>query len=335
MSRPRGLHLSGTQIIASVLATLTGAIAASYLGVAGTLIGAALGSIASTLGTEVYRHYLLRSQEGLRSAGEILYHRTTGTHTATQHPAAEHTATQPDAATQGNAVGTAGGGRHEAQQDRPGQETVTWRRQYPGGAPNAAETELIPELAALRRNGQTTRWADRGDPAGSADTASSRAGGQVGGGEPGTGGPAASGGQGGGHWWDGISRRQWLTYGGVTVGAFLVVIAVVTIFELSVGKPVNAVVWGKHGTGTSVGNVVSGHNSPQKVTHPATTATPSAQPSSSAPQSPNGSVAPSSPAPTPSSSASSPASPTPTPTTSGTSNSGGGIHSVPAPTSSP
>src|SRR5690242_17848038 len=163
MSGPRGLHLSGTQVIASVLATLTGAIAASYLGVAGTLIGAALGSIASTMGTEVYRHYLLRSQEGLKSAGEILVHRTTGTHTAIQHPATGQTATQPHGAAQGNGAQTAAGGRHAAQPDVPGQETVTWRRQYPAGAPDPAETQLIPELAALRRDSQATRWAGGGD----------------------------------------------------------------------------------------------------------------------------------------------------------------------------
>jgi hypothetical protein len=337
MSGPRGIHLSGTQVIASVLATLTGAIAASYLGVGGTLIGAALGSIASTTGTEIYRHYLLRSQQRIKAAGEVLYHRTTGTHTVTQHSETQpNGVTQPSGASQGNETQTAAGGRHAAHQDRPDQETVSWRHQYPDGAPDAAERRLIPGLTALRQNGQTTRWAaggDRDDVTGPGHTASTRAGGQVGDGEPGSGSPAAGGGQGGGHWWDGVSRRQWLTYGGITLGAFVVVIAVITIFELSVGKPVDAVVWGKHATGTSVGNVVSGHSSPHKATHPATTSTPSAQPSSSAPQSPNGSVAPSSPAPTPSASASS--SPTPTPTTSGTGSPGRGIHSIPPPTSSP
>src|ERR1700680_4604596 len=62
----RRLSLSSTQVAASVLATLTGAIAASYLGVGGTLAGAAVGSIASTAGTEVYRHYLVRTHERLR-----------------------------------------------------------------------------------------------------------------------------------------------------------------------------------------------------------------------------------------------------------------------------
>ncbi len=74
MSGPRGLNLSGTQVIASVLATLTGAIAASYLGVAGTLVGAAVGSISSTMGTEIYKHYLQRSQERLRTAGQVVLH---------------------------------------------------------------------------------------------------------------------------------------------------------------------------------------------------------------------------------------------------------------------
>ena len=340
MSGPRGLHLSGAQVIASVLATLTGAIAASYLGVAGTLIGAALGSIASTMGTEIYRHYLLRSQEGLKSAGEILVHRTTGEHTATQHPVTEQTATQPNgattrsAATQGNGAQTAAGGRHAAQPDLPGQETVTWRRQYPARAPDPAETQLIPELAALRRDRQTTRWAggdDRDGRAGPGDTAGTRASGQVGDRETGSGRPAASGGPGRGHWWGGISRRTWLAYGGVTAGVFLVVIAAITIFELSAGKPVNAVVWGKHSTGTSVGNLVGGQSSAHKARHPAPTGSPSAQPSSSASQSPAGSVAPSSPAPT----TSAPVTPTPTPTTTGTSSPAAGNHSAPPAGSSP
>jgi hypothetical protein len=335
MSGPRGLHLSGTQVIASVLATLTGAIAASYLGVAGTLIGATLGSIASTMGTEIYRHYLLRSQEGLKSAGEILVHRTTAEHTATGQ-----TATQPNGtttrsgATAGNGAQTAAGGRHAAQPDLPGPETVTWRRRYPGGAPDPAETQLIPELAALRRDGQTTRWAgggDRDDRSGPGDTASTRASGQVGDRETGSSRPAASGGPGGGHWWDGISRRQWLAYGGVTAGVFLVAIAAITIFELSAGKPVSAVVWGKHSTGTSVGNLVGGQSSPHKARHPAPTGTPSAQPSGSASQSPAGSAAPSSPAPT----TSAPVTPTPTPTTTGTSSPAGGNHSAPPAGSSP
>jgi hypothetical protein len=45
--------LTGTQVTANVLATMTGAIVASYLGIAGTIIGAAVASAATTAGTAV------------------------------------------------------------------------------------------------------------------------------------------------------------------------------------------------------------------------------------------------------------------------------------------
>jgi hypothetical protein len=51
-----------------MLATLTGAIAASSLGIAGTIIGAAVMSLASTVGAAICKHYLARGHEGLRAA---------------------------------------------------------------------------------------------------------------------------------------------------------------------------------------------------------------------------------------------------------------------------
>ena len=81
MSGRRGLNLSAAQVIAGVLATLSAAVAASFLGVAGTLLGAALGSVFSTMGTEIYKHYLQRSEERLRTAGQVLYHSAAKTKT--------------------------------------------------------------------------------------------------------------------------------------------------------------------------------------------------------------------------------------------------------------
>src|SRR6266700_8286117 len=63
----RRIELSVTQVTSSVLATVTGAIVASSLGVTGTVIGVAVVSFATTAGTTVYRHYLGRTQERLRS----------------------------------------------------------------------------------------------------------------------------------------------------------------------------------------------------------------------------------------------------------------------------
>jgi hypothetical protein len=66
----RRIDLSATQVIASMLAAVTGAVAASYLGVAGTVLGAAVMSVASTVVASVYKHYLARSRERLRAARE-------------------------------------------------------------------------------------------------------------------------------------------------------------------------------------------------------------------------------------------------------------------------
>ncbi|WP_043634560.1 hypothetical protein [Nonomuraea candida] len=62
----RKFELTGPQIAGSALAALTAAVAASYLGVAGTVIGAALVSACTTVGTAVYTHYLARTGEKVR-----------------------------------------------------------------------------------------------------------------------------------------------------------------------------------------------------------------------------------------------------------------------------
>ncbi|PZG12968.1 hypothetical protein [Nonomuraea aridisoli] len=63
---PRKFELSIPQILGSALAAVTAAVAASYLGVAGTVIGAAVVSIASTVATAVYTHYLKRTEERVK-----------------------------------------------------------------------------------------------------------------------------------------------------------------------------------------------------------------------------------------------------------------------------
>ena len=305
MSGSGGLQLSPTQIIAALLATLTGAILASYLGVGGTLLGAAVGSIASTTGTEIYRHYLRRSQERLKAAGEVLRQRQTGG--SGQH--ARHTAAQPrgqagpgDTATETLAASRAAGGTAGRYNGRA-QDT----------SPDATETQIIPAVT------EASAWQRRAGAAGSAEhTAGEHATGELSdraapaGGAPDAG---ARGGGSGGHWWRGISRRQWLIYGGVTLGVFLVGMVVITIIELSAGKPLDAAVWGKHSTGTSVGNLVGG-GSGHKQPAPHTSSTPGTRSSSS--------TAPSSPAATPSGTS-------PTPTTSASTVPSSGPAATPTP----
>ncbi|MFC6899531.1 hypothetical protein ACFQGX_30060 [Nonomuraea dietziae] len=63
--QPR-FELSVPQIAGGALAAVTAAVAASYLGVAGTFVGAAVASIASTIGGAVYTHYLKRANEQIK-----------------------------------------------------------------------------------------------------------------------------------------------------------------------------------------------------------------------------------------------------------------------------
>jgi hypothetical protein len=60
------LNLSVTQIVAGALAAVSSAVAASYFGVAGTLLGAALGSVIGTVGTAVYKASLARTKDKLQ-----------------------------------------------------------------------------------------------------------------------------------------------------------------------------------------------------------------------------------------------------------------------------
>jgi hypothetical protein len=64
----RRLGLSGSQVAASALAAVSSAVAASYLGVGGTVIGAGVGSVIATVSTALYQHSLTRTNERIRKA---------------------------------------------------------------------------------------------------------------------------------------------------------------------------------------------------------------------------------------------------------------------------
>ena len=63
----RRIQLNMIQVVASALAAVTAAVLASFFGLAGTLIGAALVSVLATVGSAVYSHWLQRTREGLRN----------------------------------------------------------------------------------------------------------------------------------------------------------------------------------------------------------------------------------------------------------------------------
>jgi hypothetical protein len=329
MSGRRGLNLSAAQVIAGVLATLSAAVAASFLGVAGTLVGAAVASVVSTMGTEIYKHYLQRSEERLRSAGQVLYHSAARTGTGTTDAQAgvasggRHTAHQGSAGQQG--VTRHLGNRGVADQDPANQETAVWDRRQYGTARDPHETQMIPGFGTewdSAANGGVTNGSPNGG-AGNGGSSNGWAGSGNSAGQHANGSITPEGEQGeaagrGSVWaaitsfFAGLTRRQWLTYGGSAAGLFAVVITGIIVVQLAVGRPV-------------LGNSFSGQASrqqQQQTTHPSST--PSATPTGSTPASPTSSASPASGTPTPTSG-------TPTPGASGTASS---PSTVPSPTPS-
>jgi hypothetical protein len=352
-----------------MLAALTGALTASRLGIAGTIIGAAFMSLASTVGSAIYKHYLTRSNERLRAAAASLA------------PKASHSAVASAVA------------RHHAQQDpiqpgpaqpgptRPG--PASWDRaardraaldqtqRYPVrrlGAPPApahgyvspdgTETQIMParhsdgDLASARA--QTFAWDQHGpdqhspEQHGPADTVRSTVRGapaDLGGDvptarlrgpadpgrpdQPGAAGPPPD----AGHRWPWTrwpwTRRRWVIAAATALGVFVVAMGAVTVFEVLAGKPLDAVVWHQHSSGTTLGGLVGGSgghhprpgtspspsHSPGSSHSPRPSHTPSSSPSpttSSPTPTPSGSPSPSSSA-APSGNASSPAAPNSSP----------------------
>lgn len=65
---PRRIEISWVQAVAGALAAVSSAVLLSTVGVAGTVIGAALGSVAATVGSAVYGHYLAASRDRVAAA---------------------------------------------------------------------------------------------------------------------------------------------------------------------------------------------------------------------------------------------------------------------------
>jgi hypothetical protein len=122
-----------------MLATITGAVAASRLGIAGTIIGAAFMSLAGTVGAAIYKHYLGRSKERLRAAAVNLAPR------ASANAVAAATARRQQADDQ-HGAGTVTGETSATQASSTRASTARTARTgtVPGWvAPDSAETQII------------------------------------------------------------------------------------------------------------------------------------------------------------------------------------------------
>jgi hypothetical protein len=70
-AKPRGIGLSPVQVAASALAAVSSAVLLSFFGVAGTLIGAALASIVSTVGASLYSASMKKTNDRLRRLATV------------------------------------------------------------------------------------------------------------------------------------------------------------------------------------------------------------------------------------------------------------------------
>lgn len=284
----RRIDISATQVIASVLAAVTGAVAASFLGVAGTVIGAALMSVASTAVAGIYKHGLARSKERLQAAADsgritpLVGGGAVAAFRGRQRATGQHQT--HDDQTRDNQ--TRDDQRTVASAHVPGERRVT--------GPDAVPTEVIPVAGTSSpAEFQTRPWheADQfatqprdpvtsnGGPAGPAGRVTATYG-PADDPAPADGGPASAGGGSHTRQGSGAGRRpRPLVLAGLALGIFLLVMAGVTVFEAVAGKPLDALVGGKSGSGTTIGSIVGGNSHTASRTKPGSPAvTPHATP---------------------------------------------------------
>ena len=271
----RRFEITGTQVVASVLAAVTGAVAASYLGVAGTIIGTAVMSVASTAGSAFYKFYLGRTARRLKEKAPVIAQR-----------AAERT----------NATGAEGTAQRRAgsDDDRVAAPTTVkdHRASLAGIPPYGADTrgDGVDSTAAHEEGTRVDEEPVEGQKT-LLDSGYRR--------------PSAA-----RRGWRWLNRRPaWLVAAVASVGIFLGVVGAISVFEAAAGKPLEAVVWHRHASGTTVGGLVGGQHPSTRPATPAThRASPSVSPSGVKSGSPSPSVTPTSGSPTPSSGSPSPSS---------------------------
>jgi hypothetical protein len=303
----QGIELNTVQLVSSMAAAVTGAILTSYLGDGGTILGTAVGSGASTAGFAVYKHYLVRTKDKVAPVlvEHARQWTPTGTLATDQNPTRADAAgraggpSAPDATRVDRAVGYQNGNGHNGH--GYGQRTTAsdWehaRRTAPGWAeptradwgPDATQSDprrtrqdqwspdaTRHDLPVTRQDPGLTRQdpgLTRQDAAptptaryGTVEMGTGATGGSGDPGGPGSGkhGRPGSGGLSG--WLSG--RPRWVLTLGSAAAVFVVAMIIITVVELGTGKPIDASVWGRHQTGTTLGG---GHS---------TSATPSTTPS--------------------------------------------------------
>ncbi|RNL84996.1 hypothetical protein [Halostreptopolyspora alba] len=242
--KKRRLDLSMSQVAGGGLATLTAAAAASYLGVYGTIIGAAVMSVLSTAGTAMFQHFF--QQSGDRAKG-----------------IAERARTPPDG---GDRAGS--GANHESYQHGPGDaaapteapEAVTPHSRSAPGDTSATRafspSESQDETAVLGRGEGGSGRNSVSSSAGAAPATPTTPTGEP----PGTGGSSGDGdepAEGGRSWW-----RGWWALLLPALAVFALAMLLILAFELFTGRSLHDTVHG--GDTRSAPTILGGYPTEQQ-----------------------------------------------------------------------
>ncbi|GAB3499584.1 hypothetical protein [Nocardiopsis coralliicola] len=236
------INLSAPQVVAGGVATLTAATAASYLGVYGTIAGAAVMSVLSTAGTAVTQHFLEQSQVKAKEKAKEVADRAKTVAAPRGHTQHGGRAGPRDAGQRGAAAAGPAGSGQAADPDA----TAAFGRGEAGGDVFAQTEAWDPRNDATRA--MPAVGADAGDtaPAGGADGATRRLDAAGGGAARGGGLPGADGGPDGGEEQQSFWRRYRMP---LIAGAvlFVGVMLVILVFELLTGRSLSDTVQGRDG----------------------------------------------------------------------------------------
>lgn len=215
--KPPGLSV--TQVVASALAAVSSTVLLSYLGVAGTIIGAGVASVLTVVGNNLYTRSILKTRRQMKAAmkagvvlpvgkngRKVLLPTLSGTHSASDGRA-DDTRVLPAAGADGQAADTA--------------------------------VLSADDLGGTRLDDLRTSAMDGPDD--------------------GTGGPQDDGTSGDTPDGDGTTSRRpsRKTLILSAVGVFLVLIVGVTLVEVVAGRPLSEILRGEEGSGTSISHVVT------------------------------------------------------------------------------
>lgn len=246
------LGVSGNQILAGALAASTSAVAASYLGVAGTVVGAGMGSVIATVGTAVYQKSIQRSTVVLQKVTTTVVGKNTDLQDAMNDGLSESRAAvvAPDPSLPTTTeVGRGLPDPHLAEAPRSPARPVTGQHPPSGGSP-FDETMPVP-TAALPADGRTAVYG-----AASVPPPPTRPTGKV---------------YGGGPWYADLPMKR-IAIGSAVV--FVLVMGILTGVESLIGRPVADAVQHKQGSGTTITNPLNRSNN-QGSTEESTSPTPS------------------------------------------------------------